>query len=496
MRDEGRAQPERLMKPLQFMIANDPARASFAALTPVILALALSWAAPQTPQKPPAAKPGAAAPAAPAGPSAAFPELGLTLTFPKLEEFDGRTKVDAQMWGQWRGKLSGVDVNIVLRVLPREEFHLNSPDDVLGLILNNKKDPERGGDPKYLFTKTETVAGPFGSLPWAEIGHGSVEPERNGDPPRQGLCLGAILPKNGYVVEAVASPPLEEKAAAPLVEFLKKGIVYKGPVVNPNWTDEEAHQRWQHDAPADAKEKLEPIIRTKHYIIFTNSAGGQAFAKKMEECYDAIKKTYPFDDSAFPRLLPVFLFRTPEQYYEYYSKLAGISREQAAKSKGHAWRDYYATWYESPGDPVHVHEATHQIFANRLRLGGGGSWFQEGVAEYMSTKPNDRNDAARQVKKEKHVKLEEFFVIPSLLYSAGADKRGGDGAGDHYKQAALLIEFLRDGPKLKAKFPEFMKSVGRAPRGDLPSLQKCVKDLYGVDVAGLDRLFVEYCQSR
>ena len=225
------------------------------------------------------------------------------------------------------------------------------PDDVLGLILNNKKDPERGGDPKYLFSKTETVAGPFGSLPWAEIGHGSVEPERNGDPPRQGLCLGAILPKNGYVVEAVASPPLEEKAAAPLVEFLKKGIVYKGPVVNPNWTDEEAHQRWQHDAPADAKEKLEPIIRTKHYIIFTNSAGGQAFAKKMEECYDAIKKTYPFDDSAFPRLLPVFLFRTPEQYYEYYSKLAGISREQAAKSKGHAWRDYYATWYESPGIP-------------------------------------------------------------------------------------------------------------------------------------------------
>ena len=50
----------------------------------------------------------------------------------------------------------------------------------------------------------------------------------------------------------------------------------------------------------------------------------------------------------------IVLFRTADEYCEFYSKIARIPPEEARRSKGHAWRDYYATWYEAPGDPVHT----------------------------------------------------------------------------------------------------------------------------------------------
>ena len=28
-------------------------------------------------------------------------------------------------------------------------------------------------------------------------------------------------------------------------------------------------------------------------------------------------------------------------------------------------KNFYATWYEAPKDPVHIHELTHQLFKNR-----------------------------------------------------------------------------------------------------------------------------------
>ena len=54
---------------------------------------------------------------------------------------------------------------------------------------------------------------------------------------------------------------------------------------------------------------------------------------------------------------------------------------------------------------------THQVFGNRLRLDGGGSWFQEGVAEYICTRESERTDAANLVKKGRHVKLAARIIL-------------------------------------------------------------------------------------
>ena len=194
--------------------------------------------------------------------------------------------------------------------------------------------------------------------------------------------------------------------------------------------------------------------------------------------------------------MPVFLFKTSDEYFEFYSKIAGITIEDAKRSKGHSWRDYYATWYDAPGDPVHIHEATHQIFSNRLGLGGGGSWFQEGVAEYMSTKPGDRSAAAGQVKRGKHVPLAQFITIPSLLMSADKDAPGGDKGQENYEEAAVLIEFLRESKWAKERFPAFLTRIGHIARDDPAEIESAIQDVYGVDLAGLEQRWTEYCKKR
>jgi hypothetical protein len=196
------------------------------------------------------------------------------------------------------------------------------------------------------------------------------------------------------------------------------------------------------------------------------------------------------------KLMPVFLFRTPDEYYDFYVSVHKVSKEQAERSKGHASGDYYATWYEAPNDPVHIHEATHQIFGNRLRLGGGGSWFQEGVAEYIETNANDRGNAARAVKKGEHMKLGEFVTIPSLLHSTDEGIKGGNEAGDLYKQAALLIEFLRESKFGKEKFQTYLHAVGKVRRNDLEAIERVTRDVYGVDLAELDKQWIDYCKKR
>jgi hypothetical protein len=284
--------------------------------------------------------------------------------------------------------------------------------------------------------------------------------------------------------------------ARPLAARQGETVGATSKALDPKWTDAEALERWKRDAPEATHAKYEGAIRTKHYLILTNSSGGDLFAKKMEECYEAIKKTYPFEEKPDERLMPVFLFRTPDEYYDYYAAIASRPREDAEKSKGHAWRDYYATYYESPNDPVHVHEATHQIFANKLKLGGGGSWFQEGVAEYMSSSANDRNIAARLVKKGRHVPLARFVETKSLLFSAKAGVSGDDAASSQYDQAALLIEFLRESKALADKFQDFVHAVGKVKRNDVPAIEKAVQSVYGVGLAGLEEQWVAYCKKR
>lgn len=426
-----------------------------------------------------------------------FPDYGLTLTLPV--EFtglkDGPTKGE-QVKGDWRVKLNGASLTILLYVAPIKDYGFSEPEDVSDIVLANMRDPN-GGDPSFGYEKTLLAPGPFGFAPYGAIGYGPVHKKDSTETTGTMFVLGGLLKEYGYSLEVHAKPVLTEEDVKIVLEFLKKGVVYKGDVRVNKWTDAEAKARWVRDAPQATHKKLEPFLRTEHYIILTNSSGGKEFGKKMEECYAAIRAMYPFEEVPGRKLMPVFLFRTPDEYYDYFVKVAENTREQAERSKGHAWRDYYATWYEAPNDPVHIHEGTHQIFKNRLRLPGGGSWFQEGVAQYMSTKRNDRNVTARLVKNKKHLPLTDFIKVKSLLFSQPkGDIKGGDEAADQYMQAALFIEFLHESKWGKAKFQDGIRALGLAPPSNVQGVDRAFNAVYGTDIAGVETQWVEYCKTR
>jgi len=420
-------------------------------------------------------------------------KLGITIAPPPLEELKPDARVQGQVQGGWDGKLAGSKVSVNVYVLPISEFGFVEPEDVTEILLENLRDVKKGGDENFGWDTQELRPGKYGFTPYASIAVGT---RKQGTEAKNGVIMFSSLTKDdGYVVRVDVEPEPDEAQTKTIVDWLAKGVAFGGEARNWKWSDEDAKARWIDDAPEETHKKFDGALRTDHYLILTNSSGGKLFAKKMEECYATIRKVFPFEDVPGRLLMPVLLFRTPDEYYAFCQKVPKMSLEAARQTKGHAWRDYYATWYEAPNDPVHIHEATHQIFSNRLRLSGGGSWFQEGVAEYIETKENDRNIAASQVAKSRHTPLTEFFVVKSLIATAD-DKSGGSGAGDAYKQAAVLIEFLRESKWGKDKFQDFVHAVGLVPRGQLPAIEAAIRKVYGCDVATLEAKWVEYCKKR
>ena len=395
---------------------------------------------------------------------------------------------DSQTLHGWKFSFGEHKLSMRLVVVPRQAWGLQDPFDVMqNIAYNRRQDPKNAA---FRFETEDVFRGPYGTVPYAAFATSGLYDvtERIGTE----YYMASLTEDRGWSLRMTCHPAPDGEAKKAIRTFLEKGVRFVGETESLEWTEEEAQARWEKDKPDELKGDLE-IFRTKHYIIFTNSSSGKKFAKKMEECYTEIQKAYPFPEIEGRKLMPVFLFRTREEYVDFYVKIAKTSRESAARSKGHAWRDYYATYYDSPVDPVHIHEATHQIFSNRLKLGGGGSWFQEGVAEYMSTSKNERKSYARKAaRKGGFTPFAEFVTIRSLLNDTGTSATGEKKSSNHYAQAASMIDFLRNSKFGKGKFDQFLKAVGKLPRGNKELIEQAIQRVYSVDLEGLQEEWVDY----
>ncbi|MDA0666559.1 MAG: hypothetical protein O3A95_06050 [Planctomycetota bacterium] len=418
-----------------------------------------------------------------------FESQSLQVTMPKtLVLVEGAAGGGEQNLHNWKGTMDDFQLDMSLWIIPRQEWGMYDPFDVSANVAFNRRQQEQ--HKSFKFEEEYPVEGPFGTLPYGVIASWG---EYDGtERISTQFILAGLTPERGYTFRLNCTPAPSEKARKSIEKFLQTGISFYGEVENVEWDEEEALARWERDRPLELAGKLK-VLRTEHYIIFTDSSSGKLFAKEMEGCYSSIQETFPFPEVKGRKLMPVFLFRTREEYVDYYAKIAGISKESARNSKGHAWRDYYATYYDSPVDPVHIHEATHQIFSNRLRLSGGGSWFQEGVAELMSTSKNERKGFARNAaRSENYTPFREFFVIPSLLGDQGRTKSGENRSTNNYAQAASIIDFARHSKFGKKKFPQFLEAVGKVHRGDVEAVEAAIQHVYDVDLIGFEAEWVKY----
>ncbi len=218
--------------------------------------------------------------------------------------------------------------------------------------------------------------------------------------------------------------------------------------------------------------------------MLTNSPAGAKFAAQMERTYAAIEKLLPDDVGATRRLLPLLLFAKADQYHAYYVAESGRSVDVAKATGGVALDDTYATWDGVKDDGAHIRGAMAQYLRTRLRLDGGGWWLRQGLGHYVVMKPSDlRAAAAAMARQREYLALEKFFVHTGTGAAADAP---------HYVQAASVVGFLKEGPIAPDKFMEFVRRLGADPAPDTAKVEAIVKDLYDLDIAGLEKAWLEY----
>jgi hypothetical protein len=246
------------------------------------------------------------------------------------------------------------------------------------------------------------------------------------------------------------------------------------------------------------------VVRSKHYILFSrHDVENQArkfVEEQMERIYDAFAETFPFEEREGATLMPVFLLKDHEEYARWSMKPTGWDYATARASAGHAYREYFATYFTGSlaANPTAWHEAGHQLVSQRLSITGGGSWFQEGMAVYFEEKymhgdPLDNGPGALWTP------FRELFEVPSLLHTPG-DSTKGSVSASRYHQSGTIIYFLAEGP-WKKDFGRFLAAVrdwrpgehGRSSTGAGGTMwDQIFAAVYGKDVDGVEAAWREF----
>ena len=434
---------------------------------------------------------------APLGEERTYELLELTLDFPKADSFTERElrggETGGSIIGSYDVTLGDAELSIDLWALARSDYGMTEPTDMASLARSNADGGPLGS--RWKFVEEELVPGEFGFATYGV----RLRAERTEDSEstqvvaeRHILC--GLTEEHGYSIEIDVDGDFKaRKAATKWIEKLIDSLEYEGEVRDAEWSKEEVEARWKRDFPEDMHDQRITAFRTEHYIVIGTGSGAKAFGRAMEEYFDAIQEQFPFPDVEGQRLMPIFLFRTKDQYVDFYVHMTGIDEKQAARSAGHAYRDYYATTYSSPKDPTHIHEATHQIFSARLGLHGGGSWFQEGVAVYMEgevdnvTDKDIENFGRAAYRRDEFKPFRQFMEIPSLLQS------NTDGtASDDYTQAGTMVDFVLKSKATKDQAWEWIQAMGNVRRNDLGAIERELQRLFDVDIEGFQELYKAY----
>jgi hypothetical protein len=434
----------------------------------------------------------------PLGPVTALGALQLELRPPASVEWTDRGPRFADERLFWTGKLGEQRWHLALYQPPAGA---EEPD---GALRDTMHAYSRDADSPYVFGAIEYREGAYGSAPY--LAHVRAKKQVATDAVGELYLLAGVTPAGAYICELAIEPPASGAVLSAVEAFLAKGLTYSGELRDPEWSEAEVEARIARDFPEKVREARQQVIRTEHYIVLGNSSGAKAFGKEIEKHYDSIQERYPFPEVKGRKLMPVYLFRNRADYIDFYVHITGgqVTAAQAAQSGGHAWRDYYATHYESPKDSTHIHELTHQIFSNRLLLSGGGSWYQEGAAVFSETgytpdeKQGVENFGRAAAKKGEFQPFKEFMATESLLYSnvsPESEKSGENRAGDAYTQAGTIFWFVFNAKETKAKAQEWLHAIGALPRGDLKAIEAALQRVYGVDIAGFEALYIKYWKS-
>jgi hypothetical protein len=169
-----------------------------------------------------------------------------------------------------------------------------------------------------------------------------------------------------------------------------------------------------------------------------------------------------------------------------------VRRSKQISKKDLPWREV-EFFVRATADYEDTVDLMRLCLINRQHATGGGRWFTDGLREYAATKPKERADSLRAVKNGKFTPLEKLLDDGAWSKEdRKISKRGASDEADYWGQSAMWMEFLREGPWPKDKFPRFVQTVGSLPKGDRARIQSAIESIYGMDLGALQKKWVEF----
>ena len=429
-----------------------------------------------------------------------FEELALSFRLPAIESIE-KKDLGEKCAGEWLGKHKGSDIHLRFYVLPNSNERFVEPDEIVDTwrgILTGPDDERAPEDQGTQFTvgAIRAIPAPAGTSPiLAEL---SLTAVREGAD-TQGLVLltAGILPENAWLVRLDAWPAPSAEDTAALVASVEKCVAYEGKVREAKWTDEEALAYWKRIAPPGTEKKWEKPTRTEHFIVLTNSTSPGPYVRKLEAKYATIKKILPYEEVKGRRLLPILLFRTDDDFQAFYRHVYEMETKEEVEEGSLVLDRYLATSCDNDDDHEDLLDLMRLCLWNRQLAPGGGPWFQNGIRQYAATRPKERTEALRAIKNGK------FTPLATLLDAGGwveqareRDERGTTKEAGYWGQSALWMEFLHDGPLPKDSFRKFVATVGAIPGEEPKRIGRAIETIYGMDLAALQKKWVEYFSKR
>ncbi|GEM_PF-2903467 len=238
-------------------------------------------------------------------------------------------------------------------------------------------------------------------------------------------------------------------------------------------------------------------LSTAHYRLWTDAApsGARKLLAFLEREFTPLiqERIGPFDRDLGHPDLTIFLHRTRNGYL-LAALRSGIPREQAEAMDGHAWDRFYSTWYAGPRDPIHIHEATHQVMAAVYGLDGGGPWLQEGIAQWVESRfsrLDPRRLARNLLRRSRAPDFDEMLRAKSFLHR---NRRGLVGSKDLYELASSLLAFLRE--KRPEAFPDFLLETGILPDTRKKLCEEAIEHSLGWDMDELEARWKAWALDR
>ena len=154
-----------------------------------------------------------------------FPELGLSLLLPQMENFEKQLTPGGQTRGVWTGKLPSCHVRISLICLATEKWGFSEAGGVNDEFVSFYR---RTRD--FDVTSLKFFSGPYGIAPILAVSTGSAPPSDDG-PVSEYIATG-LTEEYGYGIHIECRPPPSTKDAPIFDEFFEDGIVFDSAMRN------------------------------------------------------------------------------------------------------------------------------------------------------------------------------------------------------------------------------------------------------------------------